>query len=179
MPSVVVVLPDVYETVARSVAVSAVQQLAQYMGLPEQTEVYLPGKSETVPMNDGIFGNCCDAANAVHFDPEEKLVIRYEEIAEENFTLSTAVWNPDNFPIFVDKPHGIWVRPVRRFVDFRLDMTYQAPNIVVAQRWLDDQRIKLSEGAGDLTLALQFHYNVPKPVQSLFKGLYDTMENSA
>lgn len=179
MPSVVVPLPDVYETVSRSVAVSAVQQIAQYMGLPEQTSVYLPGKSETVPMNDGIFGNCCDAANAVHFDPEEKLVIRYEEIAEENFTLSTAVWNPDNYPIFVDVPHNIWVRPVRRFVDFRLDLTYQAPNIVVAQRWLDDQRIKLSEGAGDLTFFLEFHYNVPKAVQSLFKGLYDTMENSA
>lgn len=179
MPSVVVPLPDVYETVSRSVAVSAVQQIAQYMGLPEQTAVYLPGKSETVPMNDGIFGNCCDAANAVHFDPEERIVIRYEEIAEENFTLSTAVWNPDNYPIFVDVPHNIWVRPVRRFVDFRLDITYQAPNVVVAQRWLDDQRIKLSEGAGDLTFFLEFHYNVPKSVQSLFKGLYDTMEGSA
>lgn len=179
MPSVMVVLPDVYETVARSVAVSAVQQLAQYMGLPEQTRVLLPGKSDTVPMNDGIFGNCCDAADAIYFDPQEKLVIRYEEIAEENFTLSTAVWSRDNYPIFIDKPHGIWVRPVRRFVDFRLDMTYQAPNIVVAQRWLDDQRTKLSEGAGDLTLFLEFHYNVPRPVQSLFKGLYDTMENSA
>lgn len=179
MPSVIVVLPDVYETVSRAVAVGAVQQLAQYMGLPEQTAVYLPGKSDTVPMNDGIFGNCCDAANAVHFDPEEKLVIRYEEMAEENFTLSTAVWNRDNFPIFVDKVHDIWVRPVRRFVDFRLDMTYQAPNVVVAQRWLDDQRTKLSEGAGDLTLSLVFHYNVPKPVQSLFRALHTTMENSA
>lgn len=179
MPSVLVVLPDVYETVARSVAVSAVQQIAQYMGLPEQTRVLLPGKSDTVAMNDGIFGNCCDAANAVYFDPQEKLVIRYEEIAEENFTLSTSVWSNDNYPIFVDEPHGIWVRPIRRFVDFRLDMTYQAPNIVVAQRWLDDQRLKLEEGAGDLTFFLEFHYNVPKPVQSLFKGLHDTMENSA
>ena len=179
MPSVIVVLPDVYETVSRAVAVGAVQQLTRYMGLPESTRVLLPGKSDTVPMNDGIFGNCCDAANAVYFDPEEKIVIRYEEIAEENFTLSTAVWNPDNYPIFVDKVHGVWVRPVRRFVDFRLDMTYQAPNIVVAQRWLDDQRIKLSEGAGDLTLSLQFHYNVPKSVQALFRALYDTMENSA
>lgn len=179
MPSVIVPLPDVYETVSRAVAVGAVQQLAQYMGLPEHTRVVLPGKSETVPMNDGIFGNCCDAANAVYFDPQEKLVIRYEELAEENFTLSTAVWNHDNYPIFVDQKRNVWVRPIRRFVDFRLDMTYQAPNVVVAQRWLDDQRIKLSEGAGDLTLFLEFHYNIPKPVQSLFKGLHTTMENSA
>lgn len=179
MPSVTVVLPDVYETIVRSVAVSAVSQIAQYMALPEQTHVYLPGRAETVPMNDGLFGNCCDTANAVHFDPEENITIRYEEIAEENFTLSTSVWNKDNFPIFVDKPHGITIRPVRRFVDFRLDITYRAPNVVVAQRWLDDQRIRLSEGAGDLTFFLEYHYNVPKSVQSLLKGLHDTMENSA
>ncbi|ARV76775.1 hypothetical protein PHABIO_144 [Pseudomonas phage Phabio] len=179
MPNVLVVLPDVYETVSRAVAVGAVQQVAQYMGLPEQTRVLLPGKSDTVAMNDGIFGNCCDAANAVYFDPQEKLVIRYEEIAEENFTLSTSVWSNDNYPIFVDETHDVWIRPIRRFVDFRLDMTYQAPNIVVAQRWLDDQRLKLSEGAGDLTFFLEYHYNVPKPVQSLLRGLHTTMEQSA
>lgn len=179
MPSVLVPLPDVYETISRAVSVGAVQQIAQFMGLPEDTRVIIPGFADTVAMNDGIFGNCCDAANAVHFDPEARMVIRYEEIAEENFTLSTSVWSNDNYPIFIDEIHDIWVRPIRRFVDFRLDITYQAPSIVIARRWLDDQRLKLSEGSGDLTFTLDYHYNVPKPVQSLFKGLHTTMENSA
>lgn len=179
MANSVIVLPDVYETIQRSVAVSAVSQIAQFMGLPPETNVYFPGRAETVPMNDGIFGNCCDAASAVRFDPEERIEVKYDEIAEENFTLSTAVRSDENFPIFVDLKRGIVIRPVRRFVDFRIDITYQAPNVVRAQRWLDDQRIKLSEGFGDMTMALEYHYNIPIPCLALLKGIHDTMEKSA
>lgn len=179
MANAVIVLPDVYETIQRAVAVSAVSQLAQFMGLPPETDVYFPGRAETVPMNGGVFGNCCDATNAIRFDPEERIEVKYEEIAEENFTLSTSVRNNDNYPVFVDAKHGIWIRPVKRFVDFRIDITYQAPNVVVAQRWLDDQRIKLSEGFGDYTMALEYHYNFPLPLMALLKGLYDTQERSA
>lgn len=178
MANAVIVLPDVYETIQRAVAVSAVSQIAQFMGLPPETNVYFPGRAETVPMNGGVFGNCCDASSAIRFDPEELIEVRYDEIAEENFTLSTSVRNNENFPIFVDEKHGIWIRPVRRFVDFRIDITYQAPNVVVAQRWLDDQRIKLSEGFGDFTIALEYHYNFPVPMMALLRGLYDTQESS-
>lgn len=179
MPSSVIPLPDVYETVVRAVSVSAVSQLVQFMGLPGTTMAYFPGRSETVPMNDGIFGNCCDAANAVHFDPEERIEVTYEEIAEENFSLSTAVKNNENFPVFIDEVRGIIVRPVRRFVDFRIDIRYQAPNVVIAQRWLDAMRDRYSQGVGDITLALEYSYNIPIALMALFKGLYDTQEKSA
>jgi hypothetical protein len=179
MASAVIVLPDVYETIMRSVSVSAVSQIANFMGLPKDTNVYFPGRSETVPMNNGMFGNCCDTANAVHFDPETRVEVTYEELAEENFTLSTAVKCQENFPIFIDETRGIVVRPVRRFVDFRIDIRYQAPNVVIAQRWLDDMRIRLSQGVGDLTFFLEYHYNIPHPLMALFRGLYDTMEKSA
>ena len=179
MPSSVIPLPDVYETIVRSVSVGVLSQLVQFMGLPGTTQAYFPGRSETVPMNDGLFGNCCESANAVHFDPEERIEVSYEEIAEENFTLSTAVKNNDNYPIFIDERRGITVRPVRRFVDFRIDIRYQAPNVVIAQRWLDNMRMRYSQGVGDLTLALEYHYNMPVALMALFRGLYDTMEKSA
>lgn len=179
MPSSVIPLPDVYETVMRSVSVSVLSQLVQFMGLPGTTQAYFPGRSDTVPMNDGIFGNCCDSADAVHFDPEERIEVTYEEMAEENFTLSTAVKNTENYPVFLDDIRGITVRPVRRFVDFRIDIRYQAPNVVIAQRWLDTMRMRYSQGVGDLTLFLEYHYNIPVALMALFRGLYDTMEKSA
>lgn len=179
MPSSVIPLPDVYETIVRAVSVGALSQLVQFMGLPGTTTAYFPGRSDTVPMNDGMFGNCCESANAVHFDPEESIEVSYEEIAEENFTLSTAVKNNENFPIFIDEVRGITVRPVRRFVDFRIDIRYQAPNVVVAQRWLDSMRDRYSQGVGDITLSLEYHYNIPTAMMALFRGLYDTQEKSA
>ncbi|QEM41834.1 hypothetical protein [Pseudomonas phage vB_PaeM_PS119XW] len=178
MPHAIIPLPDVYETVMRKVSVDAIRQIATMMQLPGATRVYLPGRVDTVPMNDGMFGNCCDAADAVHFDPEERITVAYEEIAEENFTLSTAVYNNENFPLFVDDVHDITIRPIRRFVDFRIDIEYQAPNVVLAQRWLDDQRIRCSAGGAEMTMSLTYHYNVPPSLLGLMKGLYDTMQKS-
>lgn len=178
MPLEIVPLPDVYETVIREVAVDAVRQIALNMQLPSATRVYLPGVTDVVPMNDGQFGNCCDGHSDVHFDPEERITVTYEELADENYSLSTSVYNNDNFPIFINQPQQINIYPITRLVDFRIDIQYQAPNIVIAQRWLDDQRTKYSSGAAELTLALTYHYNLPTPVISLLKGLYDTQQRS-
>lgn len=178
MPGAIIPLPDVYETIIRSVAVDAVRQIALNMSLPEATKVYLPGRSESVPMNDGQFGNCCAGADSVYFDPEERITISYDEIADENFSLSTSIYNNDNFPIFVNSEQYIEIHPITRFVDFRIDIEYQAPNVVIAQRWLDNQRMRYSAGEAELTLALQYHYNIPKPLLALLKAMYDTMQKS-
>lgn len=178
MPHATIPLPDVYETVMRKVAVDVIRQISMMMQLPGATKVYLPGRADTVPMNDGMFGNCCDSADAVYFDPQERITVSYDEVADENFTLSTAVYNNENFPLFVDQTHDIVVRPVRRFVDFRIDIEYQAPNVVLAQRWLDDQRIRCSSGGAEMTMSLTYHYNVPPSLLGLMKGLYDTMQKS-
>ena len=177
MPQKIIPLPDVYETIIRSVAVDAVRQIADVMQLPPETKVYLPGRAEAVPMNDGTFG-VCSAGNSVYYDAEERVVVTYDELAEENFTLSTAVYNDENFPVFVNDTQGITIRPVRRFVDFRIDIEYQAPSVVVAQRWLDDQRIRYSAGGAELTMSLEYHYNVPDAIIGLLKGLYDTVQGS-
>lgn len=178
MPGAIIPLPDVYETIIRSVAVDAVRQIALNMELPEATKVYLPGRSDAVPMNDGIFGNCCDGANSVYFDPEERITISYDEVADENFSLSTSIYNNDNFPIFVNMEQYIDIYPITRYVDFRIDIEYQAPNVVIAQRWLDNQRMRYSSGEGELTLSLAYHYNIPKPILALLQGMYATIQKS-
>lgn len=178
MPLEIVPLPDVYETVIREVAVDAVRQIALNMQLPSATRVYLPGVTDVVPMNDGQFGNCCDGHSDVHFDPEERITVTYEELADENYSLSTSVYNNDNFPLFINQPQQINIYPITRLVDFRIDIQYQAPNIVIAQRWLDDQRTKYSSGAAELTLSLTYHYNIPTPIIALLRGLYDTQQRS-
>lgn len=171
-------LPDVYETIVRKVAADAIRQIGDSMQIPTTAKVYLPGRTDSVPMNDGIFGNVCDSHNAVYFDPEERIVIGYEEIADENYSLSTAVFNNDNYPLISDDVRFLEVRPVSRFVDFRIDIEYQAPNIVIAQRWLDQQRMRYSAGAAELTLNLTYHYNIPKPLLSLLEALYSTEQDS-
>lgn len=176
MPHVLLALPDVYESVTRRVAVDAAAQLARTMQLPEETQVYLPGNTDTVPMNGGTFGDCC--SKTVKYPADTRLVVRYSEEAEEDWTLTTAVNNTENLPIFLDETRGIVIRPVYRFVTVTLSLEYTAPSIVIAQRWLDEMRAKISMGRAELYQELHYHFGMPPASMLLLKTLYETMESS-
>lgn len=176
MPNALIPLPDVYESVTRRVAVDVTSQLARLMQLPPETSVYLPGNAEVTPMNGGTFGNCCD--RSVKMSAAEKLVVTYTEEADESYTLTTPVNNREIPPIFEDRDHGIVMRPVYRYVTMMVSLTYTAPNITIAQRWIDDMRNRISMGRAELYQTLQYHYAVPKPCLALFKALYETQESS-
>lgn len=176
MPHARVPLPDVYESVTRKVIVDVTSQLARIMNLPEGTDVLFPGNEKSVPLNDGVFGNCCGAG--VKYDPQERVVITYDEAVDDGYTLSTNVYNNQNAPIFHDELRQIRLAPIRRFVDVRIDIEYQAPGIVVVQRWIDDMRARISAGGAELTLDAQFGYQLPDKVWTLLKHLYDTMQAS-
>lgn len=176
MPNALIPLPDVYESVTRRVAIDVTSQLARLMKLPPETSVYLPGNAEVTPMNGGTFGNCCD--RSVKMSASERLVVTYAEEADESYTLTTPVNNREIPPIFEDRDHGIVLRPVYRYVTLSVTLAYTAPNITIAQRWIDDMRNRISMGRAELYQTLRYHYALPKPCLALFKALYETQESS-
>lgn len=176
MPHALMVLPDTYESVIRRVAVDLTEQLSRIIQIPEHTDIYFPGNSQKIPMNEGEFGDCC--RTHIKYDPEARAVIRYTDIADDNFSLPTAVNTFKNHPIWEDGTRDIQVCPVRRMLDFRVDIEYKAEGIVTAKRWLDEQRARVSRGGAELTLKLDYYYMLPRPLQALLRGMYDTIQCS-
>lgn len=176
MPHALMVLPDTYDSVIRRVAVDLTEQLSHIINIPGNTAVYLPGNTDKVALDQGNFGACC--ATVIAYDPEARVTIRYQDIADDNFSLPTAVDTFRNLPVWYDKTRDITVSPVRRMLDFRVDIEYQAEGIVTAKRWLDEQRNRISRGGAELTLKLDYYYMLPLPLQALLRGLYDTIQCS-
>jgi len=176
MPHALVTLPDVYESVTRRVAVTATEQLAKVMRLPGDTQVYLPGNTESVPMNGGSFGECWDPK--VRYPAEARLVVRYNESINEDNVLAVAVNKPQHMPLFHDEHRDIVIRPVYRYVALAITLEYTAPNITIAQRWVDEMRSRISMYRAELYQDLEYHYAIPEPVWTLLHHLHDTMESS-
>lgn len=177
MPHALIPLPDVYESVTRRVAVDVTAQLARIMRLPGDIQVYLPGNMESVPMNGGSFGNCYDTG--VKYPAETNLVVRFNEEIEEDTTLITGVNNTQHLPLFNDPVRDIVIRPVYRFVTLSVTLEYNAPNVTVATRWMDEMRSRVSMGRAELYQDLEYHYAIPRPVDILLKHLHETMEASS
>lgn len=177
MPKALVTLPDVYETVSRRVMVDVAGQLARTMRLPGDTYVYLPGLAEKVPMNGGTFGDCCDPG--VRYPAQANMTLRFIEEAEEQYTLPTPVNIPEWRPLFQDPVRGVTIRPVYRYMTVQVQFEYNAPNIVVAQRWIDEMRARISMMRAELYQTLEYSYQIPRPVMQLLKEIYDKTEASA
>jgi hypothetical protein len=159
------------------VAVAVTAQLARIMRLPGETQVYLPGNTESVPMNGGSFGECTDTG--VRFPAEARLVIRFNEEVDENTTLITPIAKPEHMPLFWDEPRDIVFRPVYRYVTLTMTLEYNAPNVTLAQRWVDEMRSRISMGRAELYQDLEYHYALPTPVLHVLKHLHETREASA
>jgi hypothetical protein len=176
MPHALLALPDVYESVTRRVAVDVTKQLARLMRLPGDTTVYLPGNSETVPMNGGTFGDCYDPK--VKYPAEAHLTVRYNEELEEQHTLVTPVHNQEHFPLFHDEHRDIVMRPVYRYVALTVTLEYNAPSIVLVQRWLDEMRTRISMGRAELYQDLEYHFGLPPVALEILRHLHTTRESS-
>jgi hypothetical protein len=176
MPHALMVLPDVYDSVIRRVAVGVTEQLTKIIDIPSSAEVMLPGQANKLPIDKGAFGACCTVKQI--YDSEERVVIRHTDIADDGFALSTAVNTFRNFPVWEDPIRDIQVCPVRRIIDFKVDIEYKAPSITIAKRWLDEARTKVSMGRAEMTLELEYYYMIPRPLQGLLMGMYDTIQCS-
>lgn len=176
MPQALVALPDVYESVIRRIAIDSVSQLARVMRLPPDTMIMLPGNAETIPMNNGSFGECCDPG--LNYPTDGRLVISFTEEIDEDVTLSQHVGTGESLPVFEDPIRSTVMFPIYRTVTMNLNLQYIAPNQNIAQRWLDEMRSRVSQLRSELYQTLEYHYALPDQVLSLLHEVWSKIESS-
>jgi len=176
MPKALIPIAASGVSVSRRVAVNAIQHLTELMGLPQETQVFLPGNTQAIPLNGGEFGNCCE--RSLTFPGMSRMVATVVEEALEEYTLPTSVIDKQNRPIFQDKIHNVTVTPVYRFVKMTCNIEFVAASATQAQRWLDDQRAMFSMGRTENLLDLEYYYQPPDGFTFVLKALHDALMKS-
>ncbi len=176
MPQALIALPDVYDSVIRRIAIDSVSQLARVMRLPPDTQIMLPGNAQTVPMNNGSFGECGDPG--LNYPTDGRLIISFTEELDDSQTLSQHAGTAENLPLFEDVVRSTVIFPVYRSVTMNLNLQYIAPNQNIAQRWLDEMRTRVVQLRAELYQTLEYHYAIPNPILMLLHEVWSKIEAS-
>jgi hypothetical protein len=163
-------------SVGRRVAVHIVQHLTELMGLPESTQVFLPGSTQAVPLNNAEFGNCCKSNHV--YPGDSRMIVTVVEEAEEEHALTTSVNDKQNRPIIEDKIHNVTVTPVYRYVKMTCNIEFVASSTTQAQRWLDDMRAMFSVGRTEQLHDLEYYFQLPDGLIFALKACHDALMKS-
>ena len=176
MPKALIPVAASYVSVTRRVASNVLQHLTEMMGLPESTQVFLPGNTQAVPLNDAEFGVCCSANHI--YPGDSRMIVTITEEAEEEHTLTTSVMDKQERPIFHDKVHNVEIYPVYRHVKMNVNVEFVAASSTQAQRWLDDMRAMFSAGRTENYLDLEYYYQPPEGMFMALKACHDAIMKS-
>lgn len=176
MPKGLIPVAASHISVGRRVAVNIIQHLTELMGLPETTQVFLPGQTQAIPLNNAEFGNCCSTTHT--FPGDSRMTVTVIEEAEEDHALPTSVLDKQNRPIIEDKIHNVAVYPTYRHVKMTCNIEFVAASSTQAARWLDDMRAMFSAGRTENIHDLEYYYQLPDGLTFVLKACHDALMKS-
>ena len=176
MPTANIHLADVYESVIRRVAIDSVTQLANTMRLPPDTKIMLPGNAETIPMNNGTFGDT--NRERINYPTTGRLLVTVMEESNDENVLSQHVGPNEHLPIFQDFDRNVTIYPIYRNVQNVITLDYTAPSLNIAQRWLDELRTRVSQLRAELYQTLEYHYAIPGTILLLLHEVWSKVKDT-
>lgn len=176
MPKTLADIPNAYQGIIRPVMFSVVKQLQQELRLPKETQVFIPGSSQSTPMNGGLFGDCCE--DAVTFPSATRIVMNFREEPAYDSSLITALSKDDTPTAFDDPVRGVSITPLRRMVKVNCDLIITGQSRSIVQRMVDYVRMRISHRWSEFPLTIQYSYLIPDGVMSLLMEINRLTESS-
>lgn len=177
MPHALVALPDVYDSVIRRIVQSATEQLNTIMRLPSDTRIYIPGRSEAIPLNGGIFTQPYDPG--VYYPNSTKMIVSFSEDPTDDYTIQSLNHMKESFPIILDETRDIRIHPVHRMYSMTMTIEYHSDSKATSQKWLDEMRTRIMKGRSEFYLNLEYYYALPTNLLNLLMHVHEKMESSA
>jgi len=180
VPSVILGLPETEYSVTRPAVLGVVRELFTMTGIPKDTRIFYPGdiNKASQPGKTGMVGDQIDNNDDVAlFNQHGKVFLEVTESPDEDSPQLSDAFRMEQPYIFLDDALGIFIRPVYRQMEVRVNFRYRAEDKTAAQRWRNEMLARL-----DARLEVRLHsltYNYPIPLEFLFilKELHRLREN--
>jgi hypothetical protein len=174
MPIVTEPVMESMEDFVRPVVMDITRQLFEWTGLPKDTTILYPGEGGKVAQPGSTQGKE-DEINK--FNTTTRFQIEVEEMNTESSSLSTAVYQPENTPVFQDLSLGISMRPVYSPMEMEFTFRYRSKDKNEAERWRNDIRTRMSLLRSERLHDISYSYMPSRAYWVLLKEIYRLREN--
>ena len=177
MPSIVLEVPETYDSITRPVAVGMVRDLINRLDLPNDDDtIKFLGSAEKTLQTASALAN---KNNNPSFPFTGEVRIELDEEYLEDGILTTAVQRRDNNAIFDDPRLLVHIRPVYTKTQATVSLRYRTPNRNFALRWRDTLRRKMTQGTQAMLHELIYHYSTPAVFHRILEEIHRLRENVA
>ena len=173
MPRVATPIPNTYDSQTRPIALATIRKVCELLDLPADTNVVFAGASEQVPMTGSTLNYQGDPSK---FNSEARVTAEVHEDAVEERILTTAVYQEENVPFFVDNKLGVRMFPVYSNTEMTIQFTYRAANRATARRFRDEALVRTAQGRQENVHEIAYHYPIPYEYLHLLKHIHDLRE---
>jgi hypothetical protein len=176
MPTLVLAVPETYNSVTRPVIYDVTRKLFAWTGLHENTPILYPSPN----------GVTYQPGSALQHDPKDSdlafddmVTIEVDESMDQDRVLSTAVVYPDNLMIFHDPRVETIMKPAYIHTEIAINFKFRAIDEVKAMRWRDQIRMRMSQMRDLQMLDLRYAYQLPPVSIVILEEVHRLMENVA
>ncbi len=177
MPSVLVPVKGLYETVLRPIAHKVADDVKRWTGMPKDVPIRIYNESGF----DHNPGSAIDdeKGKRLQFGAGSKVTITVTERYKEDAVIGSPVRTPDEPFIFLDKALNIMMKPVRSYNTVIMAFEYRAKTKHEAEAWRNDIKVRLAEDRQALLHEVIFHYEVPMLTQEMLAHFHELRERQA
>lgn len=174
MPVLNLPIPDADNSITRNVVYSVINQLTDFMHLPKEVTIFLPGVTEQTFHPKSPMGNNEDYARFTNL-PIITLEVTEELVEEEAGHLN--LMTPVTVPIIEDEALGLFLRPNYSFMRVSVTFRLSHQSKVIARQWRDEIRNRVRRGRQNFLHEASFHYRISPVAWAIIKEIHRLREN--
>ncbi len=178
MPTIDVKVQETYSSMTRPIGLGIVKSIVAMTGLPIDRVSFsgLLGKEKDIA---SLIGTGLGDHSLFRTGSDTKIEVSLSEKFDENYLINTPVHQSDALAIFQDKAISTLLRPIYSRMIATIEVKIRTADYALAQGWINDQKIKYTQGRNEHSHDIEYHYPVPTECLVILKHLHSLRESQA
>lgn len=174
MPLAVLEIPNLEENIARPVAMEIARDVAARIGLPKDIDVRFIGTGVSLSQPNSTL----DGTKKQRLPGDTYITLEVSEEYDAERSMSVAIFNGENRPIFAERKLGVYLQPVYQRVYNDIAIKVVSTDKTSIDNWMMTVKRRHSQRAVELLHEINYSWPIPQPFLVILNEIYKLRESN-